>query len=84
MKNKTEIQIQKNLLEDRRTQSAPIGVIYSNGIVTLTGEAANEEIAHVAEEISRKQPGVITVINDIKAKPSKGSLGNILKKLGIT
>ena len=83
MKNKTEMQIRKALLEDRHTQNAPIGVIYASGIVTLTGEAANEEIAHAAEEISRIQPGVFSVINDIQVKPSRGGLGKIMKKLGI-
>lgn len=56
------------LMSDPRTKDVTIDVIDEHGIVTLRGTVDREHIRQAAEEIARKQEGVITVINEIKIK----------------
>ncbi len=52
--------------KDPRTKGAIIDVTSEGGVVTLTGNTKSEAIRQLSEEIARNQPGVITVINEIK------------------
>jgi len=54
------------LLSDPRTKDAIIDVGSDRGIVILKGQVNKVDIREAAEEIARKQEGVITVINEIK------------------
>ncbi|MCL4560847.1 MAG: BON domain-containing protein [Chloroflexi bacterium] len=54
------------LLRDPRTRNSVIEVANDRGIVTLKGSVEKEAISQAAEEITREQEGVITVINEIK------------------
>lgn len=56
------------LLEDPRTQEAVIEVANERGIITLTGTVDSDEIRHAAEKLARLQPGVITVVNELKVE----------------
>lgn len=54
------------LLEDPRTEQAIIDVANDRGIITLTGTVDSDEIRAAAEVITRKQQGVLTVVNELK------------------
>ena len=57
------------LLEDPRTARYAIDVASEHGVVTLSGVVPSEEVKRAAEEIARRQKGVITVINAIEVRP---------------
>ncbi len=57
------------LKNDPRTKDAVIDIAFKQGIVTLTGTVKSELIRQATEEIAKDQPGVVTVINEIKVKP---------------
>jgi osmotically-inducible protein OsmY len=54
------------LLRDPRTGEAAIDVSSAGGAVTLSGWVSSEGIRQAAEDIVRRQKGVITVINDLE------------------
>ena len=54
------------LINDPRTKNAQIDVVNDRGIVTLQGTVKKDDVRRAAEEIARRQDGVITVINEIK------------------
>ena len=54
------------LNNDPRTQDAMVEVAFNQGVVTLAGLVKNAEARDAAEEISRQQAGVVTVINELK------------------
>ena len=54
------------LLNDPRTRDAGIEVACTQGVATLTGRVKSEAVREAAEEIARRQEGVITVINELK------------------
>ena len=54
------------LLEDSRTKNAMIDVGCTQNVCTLSGTVKSEAIREAAEEIARRQPGVVTVINELK------------------
>lgn len=58
--------VTKALIQDKRTKDAPIEVINQNGILTLKGHVKNDKIRKAAENIAMQQPGVISVINELK------------------
>lgn len=60
--------VSKALLDDPRTSEAVIDVVTQQGMVTLTGLVDSEEVRQAAEEIARNQPGVITVVNELKVE----------------
>ncbi len=51
---------------DPRTKGAVIDVGFNQGIVVLTGTVKSAAMAQAAEEIARQQPGVMSVINELK------------------
>ena len=53
------------LQDDPRTQEG-IDVVNEQGLITLTGTVNSPEMRQAADEIARRQDGVITVINDLK------------------
>ncbi len=57
------------LLEDPRTARYAIEVASEHGIVTLSGVVPSEEVKRAAEEIARRQKGVVTVINALEVRP---------------
>ena len=60
-------QISDALYKDSRTHKEVIEVGYYQGVVTLTGNVKNAGVVQAAEEIARSQPGVISVVNELKA-----------------
>lgn len=56
------------LLEDPRTRLYPIDVASDHGIVTLSGTVPSEEVKKAAEEIARRQKGVVQVINALQVR----------------
>jgi osmotically-inducible protein OsmY len=61
-------QVTEALVDDPRTTDAPIEVIDDQGVVTLDGAVASDEIREAAEQIARQQQGVINVINDLEVE----------------
>ncbi len=57
--------VMKALLEDPRTKQAVIEVSGRGGNVTLSGTVLSPTTRQVAEEITRQQEGVITVVNSL-------------------
>jgi hypothetical protein len=47
---------------------AIVGVIKERGIVTLKGQVDDPTEQEAAEEIARRQPGVVDVINELEVK----------------
>jgi osmotically-inducible protein OsmY len=60
-------QIYDQLLNDPRTRGAVIDVSFNQGMVTLTGVVKALAVREAAEEIARQQPGVISVVNELKS-----------------
>ena len=56
------------LLEDPRTRLYTIEVTSDHGVVTLSGTVPSEEVKRAAEEIARRQKGVVSVINALKVQ----------------
>jgi osmotically-inducible protein OsmY len=56
------------LLDDPSTKDAVIEVSNDRGILTLIGNVDSEETRQAAEEIARQQPGVISVVNELKVQ----------------
>ena len=56
------------LSTDFRTNVAIVGVINERGIVTLKGQVNDPDTREAAEEIVRRQPGVVDVINSLEVK----------------
>ena len=54
------------LQDDPRTRDAAIDVVDENGVVTLTGSVASDDVHQGAEEITRQQEGVVQVINELE------------------
>ena len=59
-------QVSEALEQDPRTKKSIIDVGYNQGVVVLTGVVKTHGIVQAAEEIARAQPGVISVINEMK------------------
>jgi osmotically-inducible protein OsmY len=56
------------LADDARTSEFGIEVIDNNGLVTLKGAVDSEETSEVAEQIARRQEGVVSVVNDVEVQ----------------
>ena len=54
------------LKNDPRTKNVIVDIAVNQGIVTLTGTVKSEAAWKAVEEVAKNQPGVITVINEIK------------------
>ncbi len=59
-------QVSEALMKDPRTKGAVIDVGNNHGIVILTGTVKTPAMLQTAEEIAREQPGVISVVNELK------------------
>lgn len=59
-------QISEALYEDSRTRKSIIDVSCNQGIVVLSGKVKSLAVLQAAEEIARAQPGVISVVNELK------------------
>ncbi len=57
--------VMKALLNDPRTKQAVIEVSGRGGTVTLSGTVSSPTTRQIAEEITRQQEGVITVVNSL-------------------
>jgi osmotically-inducible protein OsmY len=64
-------QVTTALLQDPRTEVAVIEVISERGVVTLKGKVDSKEIRDAAEEIARRQPGVIALMNVLEVEPDE-------------
>jgi len=53
-------------MNDPRTKNSIIEVGNNQGIVIMTGTVKTPAISQAAEEIVRSQPGVISVVNELK------------------
>jgi osmotically-inducible protein OsmY len=56
------------LMNDPRTKNTLIEIAFNQGVVTLAGSVKNHTILKAAEEMAKNQPGVISVINELKVK----------------
>jgi osmotically-inducible protein OsmY len=54
------------LQSDRRTREGMIDASFANGALTLSGTVDSHQMRAAADEIARRQDGVVTVINDLK------------------
>jgi osmotically-inducible protein OsmY len=59
-------QVRQALLDDPRTKDEVIEVSTMSGIVTLSGQVKSVRVSEAAEEIARQQPGVVSVVNELK------------------
>jgi osmotically-inducible protein OsmY len=59
-------QISEALSRDPRTQNAVIDVGYNQGVVILTGTVKSREMLMAAEKIAQSQPGVVSVVNELR------------------
>lgn len=66
MSHDLTLMVMEALQNDPRTKDEVIDVVNERGIVTLTGTVDSAETRREAEEITRQQPGVISVINELK------------------
>lgn len=62
------------LADDPTTEMAVIDVVSEQGLVTLKGQVDSVEIREAAEQIAEKQPGVVSVINELQVKPDRDTL----------
>jgi osmotically-inducible protein OsmY len=60
--------ITEALYTDPRTDVAIVGVLNEHGVVTLKGRVDDPNTRDAAEEIARRQPGVVDVINELEVK----------------
>jgi osmotically-inducible protein OsmY len=60
--------ITASLTTDHRTDVAVVGVINERGVVTLKGQVDDPNTREAAEEIARRQPGVVDVINELEVE----------------
>ena len=56
------------LADDPRLGDATIDAVDENGIVTLTGTVASNDLCQAAEEIARQQEGVIQIVNELQVE----------------
>lgn len=61
-------QVTSALMDDPRTKEAVIEVSNDRGILTLIGTVDSEETRQAAEAIARQQPGVVSVVNELKVE----------------
>ena len=54
------------LLDDPLTRDCTIDVVNNQGTITLTGTVPTEEARQAAEQVARKQRGVILVVNELE------------------
>ena len=59
-------QVSDALMNDPRTKGCVIDVGNNHGIIILTGTVKSVPMIQAAEEIARSQPGVISVVNELK------------------
>lgn len=59
-------EIHTQLQNDPRTKGAQIDVSFNQSMVTLTGIVKSLEVRQAAEEIARQQPGVLSVVNELR------------------
>jgi osmotically-inducible protein OsmY len=65
----TDVTVRSALQRDPRTGGSAIEVAAEGGVVTLTGRVETDEIKDAAGEVARKQPGVLSVINELRVSP---------------
>jgi osmotically-inducible protein OsmY len=75
---KADTQIHQEVLEelrwDPRVDETDVGVEVDDGVVTLTGTVTGWARRVAAEEAVRRVAGVLDVANDVKIKPTEGSI----------
>ena len=60
------LRLLKVLATHPETRTAVIEVVNQNGLITLIGEVDSQEARQTAKKIIANQPGVISVINNLK------------------
>jgi osmotically-inducible protein OsmY len=61
-------QVLSALQEDPRTKDEMIDAVVNQGMVTLTGTVKSNDVREAAEQVIRRLPGVITVVNELRVK----------------
>jgi osmotically-inducible protein OsmY len=56
------------LKNDHRTKDAVVDITFNQGIATMTGTVKSNATWKAVEEIIKRQPEVMTVINEMKIK----------------
>lgn len=59
------------LLEDAQVSSSRIAVNVKNGTVVLWGDVLSRQAYVAAEQIARRQRGVLDVINNLRVMPEQ-------------
>jgi len=67
-KSDLAVWIETALADNERTSDSQIEVLDDNGVITLTGVAANNEARMVAAEIAQSAPGVLSLTNDLEVR----------------
>lgn len=60
--------IETVLAQDPRTKNAVIDVIDEGGLITLAGEVNSAETRAVVADLVSKQPGVVSVVNNLRVR----------------
>lgn len=80
-KSDLAVEISRRLSEDERTEGSGIEAIDDGaGIITLSGVVSSSAIAEAAKEIATKQPGVTTVVSDLKVRPEDTTLWPFVRR----
>lgn len=65
-KDDPEYWVNLALLDEPLTKNCTIDVVNNQGTITLTGTVPTEEARQAAEEVARKQRGVVLVVNELE------------------
>lgn len=67
-KEDLNIRLLKALAAHPVTNTAIIELINENGVITIIGEVDNLEVRQAVREVVENQPGVLSVVNNLKVK----------------
>jgi hyperosmotically inducible periplasmic protein len=78
----TTAKVKARLAGDKRLANSSITVHTTNGVVTLSGTAANRDVAAAAEDAANSVTGVKSVDNEISVPGARGELAQAAHETG--
>jgi hyperosmotically inducible protein len=78
----TTAKVKARLAGDKRLENSSITVHTTNGVVTLSGTAANRDAASAAGDAAKSVTGVKSVDNNISVPGARGELGQAAHETG--